>query len=174
MGHSHLGHLWDWYTFDVPVHCTALAKTFAIKHGIWGNSSLSTELPSFNFPVLNASKLLLSNINISYLPLLETYPSTNDNSDWLVLTAELEKATKNNQPIFRTVDKKLEYCATLNERGAVSTSLILASGLALALVAVAIAMCFCWRRKSPGAVVKAAFNQFDELQMEKRNLRSFV
>ena len=57
-------------TFDVPAHCTALAKTFAIKHGIRGNSSLSTELPSFNFPVLNASTLLL----ISYLPLLETYP----------------------------------------------------------------------------------------------------
>ena len=61
--------------------------------------------------------------------LLETYPSTTDNSDWLVSTAELEKATKNNQPIFRTIDEKLEYWVALNERGTVSTSLISTSGL---------------------------------------------
>ena len=81
---------------------------------------------------------------------------------------------KNNQPIFRTIDEKLEYWATLNERGAVSASLISTSGLALTLVAVAIAMYFCWRRKSPGAVDKAAFNRLNELQMEIRNFRSFV
>ena len=161
-------------TFDVPVHCTASAKTFTIKHGIRGNSSLSTELPSFNFPVLNASTFLLPNVNISYLPLLETYPSTSDNSDWLVSTAELEKATRNNQPIFRSIDERMEYWATLNERGAISTSLISTSGLALALVAVAIAMYFCWRRKSPRAVDEAASHRLDELQLEIRNLRSFV
>ena len=161
-------------TFDIPVHCTALAKTFTIKHGIRGNSSLSTELPSFNFPVLNASTFLLPNVNISYLPLLETYPSTSDNSDWLVSTAELEKATRNNQPIFRSIDERMEYWATLNERGAISTSLISTSGLALALVAVAIAMYFCWRRKSPRAVDEAASHRLDELQLEIRNLRSFV
>ena len=44
---------------------------------------------------------------------------------------------KNNQPVFRTIDEKLEYWATLNKRGAVSASLISTSGLALTLVAVA-------------------------------------
>jgi hypothetical protein len=86
----------------------------------------------------------------------------------------LEKATSNNQPIFRSIDERMEYWATLNERGAISTSLISTSGLALALVAVAIAMYFCWRRKSPRAVDEAAFHRLDELQLEIRNLRSFV
>ena len=80
-------------------------------------------MPSFNFSVLNASTLLLSNINISYLPLLEAYPSGTDNSDWPVSTAELKKKQrKKNRAIFRTIDEKLEYWATLNERGAVFTS----------------------------------------------------
>lgn len=156
-------------TLVVPLHCTAISNSFKIRHSIRGNSSLTTELPSFHLPPLTLNALPILFQNISLLPLLDMYKPPSESSDWTVSTEELETAKKNNRPIFRTLDEKFEYYSRWSSRETLSTSLISSTGLGVILVVTAIALYFCWRCKSaryPNDIDIDPNNRLDALQLE--------